>query len=576
MVVTDQRKEPAVADAGRTPRFCTNCGAPLAAVAFCTRCGTRVPVAAPVAPQTEVSAEVFTAPSEDQLSVPGHDPADEPAFDETPTVDVATDETQTVDVATDETIAIPSSGHGDSLPEDHDEDSVEDVPQTDSADEVEDPAYMPESEAIEDGVEYGVEDGVDAGQLDQPAWEQPEAQPEAQPEQQQAWDEQPQQQQAWDPQPDQQSWDQQQAWHQYWQQWGSQPQQPQQHWDQQHWDQQPPQAQQQWAEQSWGQQPQAAGEQQPSTTPAGAGQSLDLSNLSWPIPATWLQFGSFRTLLEPAVTAGVLVLGGLALLYAGRGLFTIFKYLGDVPIRLFLPVLAMVATFLLVVVGLVKTGHWLLQMNPLGRAMTLLWAGLAFVLATVDGMPGWLYFAAFLLAVLGAAMYLSPAAKAAFAEREARATPPTPIGFSLVLIAAQMVVLAIYTVAFLPLLGDVSEMNTFGEWTDQGPLGTMFVLGLVLMVATLVGTYLAYAKIKARDVAGRIIMSIIAALGVVSFFLLGGALEESGVQSTVLLLGGLALWAAILVPLWWGHVPAKWFGVDPIGVSTTPPEQSQP
>lgn len=53
---TDQRKDPAVSDAGTAPKFCTRCGTSLAGVAFCTNCGTRVENAAPAAP-TEASPE---------------------------------------------------------------------------------------------------------------------------------------------------------------------------------------------------------------------------------------------------------------------------------------------------------------------------------------------------------------------------------------------------------------------------------------------------------------------------------------------------------------------------------------
>lgn len=332
-------------------------------------------------------------------------------------------------------------------------------------------------------------------------------------------------------------------------------------------EQQPP------PQQGWGQQPPpqpAWAQQQPA--PAGTRQTLDLSNVTWPIPATWLQMGPFKTLIEPTIAAVVHILGGLFLLWAAHSVFAELGRLGDVPGQAVLLVLAVLGSFLLVVFGLLKTGHWLLRMDPVGRPMVLFWAGAALFVGMIDGMPGWLFVIALVLAVLGAALYLSPACRAAFAEKEAVAERPAPIAFSLTLITAQLILLGMYLVGLIPMLGNVGDMNRIGAFVGEGSVGTQFAFGVLLLAATTVGTYIAFSKIRARDASGRLIITGIAVLGTIAFFLASGAIDEAEVSS-LLVVGGLALWAAILVPLWWGHTPARWFGVKPIGVAATPPQQ---
>lgn len=300
----------------------------------------------------------------------------------------------------------------------------------------------------------------------------------------------------------------------------------------------------------------------------GAGSPL-MSNVAWPVPATWLDLGPVKTLLEPAVAGILHVLGGVLLIYVGWDVIALIRFLGDLPGQAVVLFLAFIGTFLVIVAGLLKTGHWLLTMDPLGRPMVFLWAGFALMLGMADAMPGWLFIVAVILLILGAALYLSPACRTAYAEREAGAERPTPIAFSLTLIGVLLFLQALYFAAFVPMLGNVKEMNAVGEWIGDGSMGTKFVFAMILLAATVIGTYAAHAKIKAKDVTGRLIITGLAVLGTLSFLLASGAVGSAGVGSASSLpLGGLVTWAAILVPLWWGQVPATWFGVKPIGVVT--------
>lgn len=303
------------------------------------------------------------------------------------------------------------------------------------------------------------------------------------------------------------------------------------------------------------------------------------SPLSWPVPQQQVDLVGNKVLLEPAAVGLLHLVAALWLAWASRDVLSILRYASDLPAEALLSLVAVLATWALIIFGLVKSGLLLLKMRPLGRPLAIVWAVLAFAVATVDGAPGYLFVVALVMALGAATLYLSPWAKAEFTAAEAAAETPTPIAFSLTMVAVLFGLSGLYALALLPLLGQIDAMNAMGELLGAGSVGTKFVLGLLALIVACAAGFIAFRKIQARNVGGRLLVSVLAVVSTVSLWLTFSAVSDAGSglagagggQITMVKVAGLVVWGGILLPLWLGQVPARWFNTTPIGgVSRSP------
>jgi hypothetical protein len=302
------------------------------------------------------------------------------------------------------------------------------------------------------------------------------------------------------------------------------------------------------------------------------------TSFTWPVPEQRVDLMGNSVPLEVAVVGVMHLVAALWLTWSSRSLLTVVRYASDLPASAVLSVVAMLGTWALVVFGLAKTGQLLIKTRPLGRPLAITWAVLAFAVATADGTPNSLYLVALALGLGAAALYLAPSTKAAFAEAELTATPPTPIAFSLTMIAVLFGVSAAYGVALLPLLGQVGEMNSIGEFIGEGAIGTKFVFGLLTLGAACALGFTAFKKIGNGNVGGRQLITGLAALSMLSLWLTLSAADSMGTLGgsnlAMINVAGLVIWGSILLPLWLGAVPAGWFDTKPVGGFGKPAPQS--
>lgn len=270
------------------------------------------------------------------------------------------------------------------------------------------------------------------------------------------------------------------------------------------------------------------------------------------------------------MSAGVLIVLGVLFGIASRSALSVLRYLGDLPGQILLSTLALVATWAFVVFALIWTGWQLLKINPVARPLTVVWTVLTATVAIVGSAPWWAWLIVIVLAVCSVALYLSPWAKPAFEEAEGHAAHPTAIEFSLVLSRVLFGLSALNGVALLPTLGSVGELNTMGEWMDQGAVGTKFALGLILLIATVAFGFVAMGKVRNRDAVGRVILLGIALVSLLSSWLVfgsGGAGGSLGLGSGAVIAGLMVTWGAILMPLWIGAAAADWFKTKELRMS---------
>lgn len=309
-------------------------------------------------------------------------------------------------------------------------------------------------------------------------------------------------------------------------------------------------------------------------TPPSAAAPISVT-ASWPIPETYVTAGRHKLLVEVAATALLLVVAGIMLLVLTRDAFGILAHLSGMPATFVLLVLAVLVSILLIVFALVRTGHFLYEMHPVGRPLTALWTILFLAMALQDGTPGLLWGLVIVLAVLTAGLYLSPACKTAFAAREMQTERPSTIEFSMQVLGFQILIAAVWLVGLLPVLGSVSDMNEMGEFIGQGGIGTRFAFGWVLFLVGVVGAFIGRNHVGNRQVTGRLVLSGLAAVSIIGLWLAAVAAVDQIPGSTMgmasVLLPTVALWLAIIGPLWIGQTAARWFNVAPVATFSSTP-----
>ncbi|MDO5504496.1 MAG: hypothetical protein Q4G67_15130 [Actinomycetia bacterium] len=313
--------------------------------------------------------------------------------------------------------------------------------------------------------------------------------------------------------------------------------------------------------------------------PAGGPQNVQVG---WPIPETYIDLGQRKVLIEPAITALVLILSGIGVLWmafeAWRGITGLrFGGFGELPGELMGVLFATIFTLLAVAAALFRTSQFLIQMRPVARPLTILWAVVVLALAIFTDVPGWFWLIGILLALLGAGMYLSPANKRAFAAEEQRTPRPAPIEFSMQVLGFQILLMVVWILGLAPVLGQVSTLNALSEWSDSGPVGTYFAIGWVIILAVAIGMFVARQQVGNRQASGRVILAVLAVLNIIAIAVtFANAATDVNVDAMSAVLPMVLIWGAILGPLWVGQLAARWFNTAPVGIISTGPNAGGP
>lgn len=287
--------------------------------------------------------------------------------------------------------------------------------------------------------------------------------------------------------------------------------------------------------------PPPSGPPPPGPPPGGGGPErgtarLGSTEFSWPVPDKQVTVSGRAMSVELLVVGVVYALGAL---WLAISLLETLEFLPDGLAGIFASnpfefgfswlFLTIIAMLWYVVVALGVVAFRVLRADPLGRGLSAVVSGVLLAAALSDSSSGSFWFVTLLSLACTAVLYLSPWARRALAASPRRHDRPEGVVLS-----------EAVTVSFFSVIGLVALLLLPGL-RFIGDLGVEFLLAEVFLVGATVTAFLGVRQIQTNRVRGRLLVTIAAAA-----MALGLMLAADGSS----LLVGIAIGAAIIVPLW--------------------------
>jgi len=263
---------------------------------------------------------------------------------------------------------------------------------------------------------------------------------------------------------------------------------------------------------------------------------LGSTEFAWPVPDRQVTVSGRTMSLELLVVGVVYAVGALLLAIS---LLDTLEFLPDGLAGIFASnpfefgfswlFLTIIAMLWYVVVALAVVAFRVLRVDPLGRGLSAVVSAVLLAAALSDSSSATFWFITLLSLGCTAVLYLSPWAREALATSPRRHDRPEGVVLSEAVTVSFFSVIGLIAVLLLPGLRFV------------GDLGVEFLLAELFLVGATVTAFVGVRQMQTARVRGRLLVTVAAGAMV-----LGLLLAAEGGSITV----GLALGAAIIVPLW--------------------------
>ena len=294
----------------------------------------------------------------------------------------------------------------------------------------------------------------------------------------------------------------------------------------------------------------------PAPQPEDARVRIGQTEFIWPAPDKQVRVGSRTLSLEVLVVAGLYAFAALWLAFALRdsievlpdilsGLFDEFSFIFAIS-WLFLAIFSML-WYVVFALGYTAVRTFLL--DPLGRGLSAVISGFLALLVFTEEAPGSMWAIMLISVACTAVLYLSPWARRALASSKRRYDRPEPVVLAEAVAVSWFSLLALVAVMLLP------------GFRFVGDLGIRFVLFELLVAAACVLAFTGRVKMKSEPRSGRLLLTVAAVGTCVGYLFVTGG---NGVAV------GLAVLAAIMLPLWAAPSAREFFGDKPLGMTSGP------